>query len=60
MLIPTEPIGSIPGPEKLIEAIKAFEAGNIQKEKLDEFYSLAIHDTMKRFEQIRSPVITVG
>jgi len=59
-LIPTEPIGSIPRPEKLIDAIKAFEAGNIQKEKLDEVYNLATGDTIKHFEKTGSPVITDG
>ena len=58
MTIPTEPIGSIPRPVKLIEAIA--EAGDCTDPKLDPLYDEAIRDTVARFEATGSPVITDG
>jgi 5-methyltetrahydropteroyltriglutamate--homocysteine methyltransferase len=58
MTIPTEPIGSIPRPPRLIEAIAA--AGNHADPALDPLYEDAIRDTIKRFEATGSPVITDG
>ena len=60
MTIPTEPIGSIPRPIELIEGLQAFNAGHISKSKLDELYDRAIRDTIQRFEETGSPVITDG
>jgi 5-methyltetrahydropteroyltriglutamate--homocysteine methyltransferase len=58
MIIPTEPIGSIPRPPRLIEAIAA--AGNHADPGLDPLYEDAIRDTIARFEATGSPVITDG
>jgi 5-methyltetrahydropteroyltriglutamate--homocysteine methyltransferase len=58
MIIPTEPIGSIPRPARLIEAIAA--AGNHADPALDLLYEDAIGDTIERFEATGSPVITDG
>jgi 5-methyltetrahydropteroyltriglutamate--homocysteine methyltransferase len=58
MTIPTEPIGSIPRPVKLIEAIA--EIGDHGDPKLDPFYEDAIRDTIAQFEATGSPVITDG
>ncbi len=60
MSIPTEPIGSIPRPKKLIEAIQALQAGRLSQQELDELYTSAIVDTIERFEATGSPVITDG
>ena len=60
MAIPTEPIGSIPRPPQLIEAITSFQAGKITREALDEKYQAAIEDTITRLEQTGSPVLTDG
>src|ERR1035438_206817 len=60
MAIPTEPIGSIPRPPELIQAIKSFEAGGIGAEDLDRAYSEALRDTIERLEQTGSPVLTDG
>jgi 5-methyltetrahydropteroyltriglutamate--homocysteine methyltransferase len=57
MTIPTEPIGSIPRPLALIEAVAA---GNSQDPKLDPLFDAAIRDTIARFEATGSPVITDG
>jgi 5-methyltetrahydropteroyltriglutamate--homocysteine methyltransferase len=58
MNIPTEPIGSIPRPVELIEAIA--EAGDFTDPKLDPLYEEAIRDTIKQFEATGSPIITDG
>ena len=55
--IPTEPIGSIPRPLPLIEAIAA-KGGT--DPSLDPLYEEAIQDTIERFEATGSPVITDG
>lgn len=60
MQIPTEPIGSIPRPPELIEAVQAFAAGRVSREELDRLYDRALRDTIVRFEQTGSPVITDG
>src|SRR6202165_808988 len=57
MMIPTEPIGSIPRPLWLIEAIVA---GDGADPRLDPLYEEAIRDTIERFEATGSPVITDG
>jgi 5-methyltetrahydropteroyltriglutamate--homocysteine methyltransferase len=60
MSIPTEPIGSIPRPQELIEGVKAFEAGRISQKELNSLYNSAILDTIHLFEATGSPVITDG
>lgn len=57
MMIPTEPIGSIPRPPALIAAV---EAGGIPPEQLDTMYEEAIRDTVQRMEATGSPVISDG
>ena len=58
MSIPTEPIGSIPRPLKLIEAVAAL--GDHTDPKLEPLYDEAVRDTIERFEATSSPVITDG
>jgi 5-methyltetrahydropteroyltriglutamate--homocysteine methyltransferase len=58
MTIPTEPIGSIPRPLPLIEAVAA--SGDGADPKLEPLYDAAIRDTIERFEATGSPVITDG
>jgi 5-methyltetrahydropteroyltriglutamate--homocysteine methyltransferase len=57
MTIPTEPIGSIPRPPQLIEAI-ARRGGN--DPSLEPLFDDAIRDTIERFEATGSPVIADG
>jgi 5-methyltetrahydropteroyltriglutamate--homocysteine methyltransferase len=57
MAIPTEPIGSIPRPLRLIEAIG--QLGN-ENPGLAPLYDEAIRDTIERFEATGSPVVTDG
>ena len=60
MAIPTEPIGSIPRPAQLIQAIASFQAGEIARDVLDGAYSEALRDTIDRLEQTGSPILTDG
>lgn len=56
-MLPTEPIGSVPRPIELIDAVERNGADN---PVLDEMYDAAIRDTIARFEATGSPVITDG
>jgi 5-methyltetrahydropteroyltriglutamate--homocysteine methyltransferase len=60
MPILTEPIGSIPRPTSLIEAVRAFQAGKIYAAALEVAYSEALRDTIEGFEKTGSPIITDG
>jgi 5-methyltetrahydropteroyltriglutamate--homocysteine methyltransferase len=57
MIIPTEPIGSIPRPLRLIEALATRDGTDPELEPL---YEEATRDTIERFEATGSPVITDG
>ncbi|HEX2854865.1 MAG TPA: hypothetical protein VHO24_16650 [Opitutaceae bacterium] len=57
MTIPTEPIGSIPRPLPLIDALRTTDGGD---PKLEPLYAEAIRDTVQRFEATGSPVISDG
>ncbi len=56
-MIPTEPIGSIPRPLELQEALARTDADD---PRLDAQYDAAIKDTIARFEATGSPVVTDG
>jgi 5-methyltetrahydropteroyltriglutamate--homocysteine methyltransferase len=55
--IPTEPIGSIPRPVDIIEAVARKGPDDPSMEPL---YAAAVRDTITRFEATGSPVITDG
>jgi 5-methyltetrahydropteroyltriglutamate--homocysteine methyltransferase len=57
MTLPTEPIGSIPRPLELIQALARKDADD---PSLEPLYEDAVRDTVKRFEATGSPVITDG
>ena len=57
MKIPTEPIGSIPRPLSLLEAIGDRDGTDPE---LNPLYEAAIRDTIERFEATGSPVVTDG
>jgi 5-methyltetrahydropteroyltriglutamate--homocysteine methyltransferase len=56
MPLPTEPIGSIPRPRKLIDAM----TGSVPAGDLEALFDEAVRDTIARFEATGSPVITDG
>jgi 5-methyltetrahydropteroyltriglutamate--homocysteine methyltransferase len=60
MKIPTEPIGSIPRPAYLTQAMQAFSAKQITHEDLLSAQDKALIETIALFEQTGSPVITDG
>jgi len=60
MFIPTEPIGSIPRPSELLEALKKYHKGETSVDEVRNAYNLALEDTVKRFEITVSPVISDG
>ena len=60
MPILTEPIGSIPRPVELITAWGDKQAGRISTERFQEIAERALRDTIRRFEDSGSPVITDG
>ena len=57
MNIPTEPIGSIPRPLCLTEALETHDSDD---PRLEPLYEEAIKDTIERFEATGSPIITDG
>jgi 5-methyltetrahydropteroyltriglutamate--homocysteine methyltransferase len=58
--IPTEPVGSIPRPLELIEAVRAAAAGQISGEELERLYVQAVRETIASLEATGSPVISDG
>ena len=60
MPIPTEPVGSIPRPPELIEAMQPFSAGHLSQDQFASLCAAAIVDTIEQFEATGSPVITDG
>ena len=59
-MISTEPIGSIPRPKTLIDGQAAFAAGTLSRDELHELQDEALSDTIERFEETGSPVISDG
>jgi 5-methyltetrahydropteroyltriglutamate--homocysteine methyltransferase len=60
MPLPTEPIGSVPRPPELIEALQKLSAGAITRSEFEPVVNEAVRDTIRRFEETGSPVITDG
>ena len=58
MTIPTEPIGSIPRPRRIIDEVERL--GDGEHSDLAPLYEAAVRDTIARFEETGSPVITDG
>jgi 5-methyltetrahydropteroyltriglutamate--homocysteine methyltransferase len=60
MTIPTEPIGSIPRPPELLAMLAYYRSGQATLDQLNKAYDDALRDTVKRFEETGSPVISDG
>jgi 5-methyltetrahydropteroyltriglutamate--homocysteine methyltransferase len=60
MTLPTEPIGSIPRPQALQAGMQAAAAGTISAGELNALFDDAVRDTLRRFEETGSPVVTDG
>ena len=59
-MIPTEPIGSIPRPQALLDAMGELAAGRIAQGEMNRLYDSALQDTISRLEATGSPVISDG
>ena len=60
MKIPTEPVGSIPRPAYLQEAMKLFAQGQIPEKELTAKTEQALKETIQQLEATGSPVISDG
>src|ERR1700677_3713031 len=60
MPIPTEAIGSIPRTVELLAAMQARATGTISAEQLLAAEEVALGDTIARFENTGSPIVTDG
>lgn len=60
MSIPTEPVGSIPRPKELMEAVANYNAGKLSGEQLDELYERSVRETIVALEATGAPVVTDG
>ncbi|RZT86547.1 methionine synthase II (cobalamin-independent) [Pseudonocardia sediminis] len=58
--IPTEPVGSLPRPQKLQDAYAAYDEGSIDKPDLEAEQETAVKDTLSRYEATGSPIISDG
>jgi 5-methyltetrahydropteroyltriglutamate--homocysteine methyltransferase len=60
MAIPTEPIGSVPRPAALLAGVRAYSEGRLAQQELADLYAAALEETIQRFEDTDSPVISDG
>jgi 5-methyltetrahydropteroyltriglutamate--homocysteine methyltransferase len=60
MTIPTEPIGSLPRPLELQKALAGYATGQVSASELDQLYDHAVQDTVERFNETGSQLITDG
>ena len=58
--IPTEPIGSVPRPDYLIEAMVAHGAGRLDDAELGRAMERAVAETIAAMEATGSPIVTDG
>jgi methionine synthase II (cobalamin-independent) len=60
MPIPTEPVGSLPRPAKLQQALADYDAGKISHEQLTREQDAACLDSIKRMEATGAPIVSDG
>lgn len=60
MKIRTEPVGSVPRPKYLVDALQAFSQQQISETELQQLSEKALKKTIQCFEETGSPVITDG
>jgi methionine synthase II (cobalamin-independent) len=58
--IPTEPVGSLPRPDKLQAAYAEYDAGKIDKQQLEAEQEAAAKDSIERGEATGAPIISDG
>lgn len=60
MSVPTEPIGSVPRPPRLIEGMRGAAEGRVSEQELEALREEALAQTIAELEATGSPVITDG
>ena len=60
MTIPTEPVGSLPRPARLQEAIRQYDEGAITRDELSALQDEACRDSIQRMEATGSPIVSDG
>jgi 5-methyltetrahydropteroyltriglutamate--homocysteine methyltransferase len=60
MTLLTEPIGSVPRSEQLLNAMRQYADGSISQSEFHTVESEALRETISRFEETGSPIITDG
>jgi methionine synthase II (cobalamin-independent) len=58
--IPTEPVGSLPRPNKLQQAYAQYDAGEITHDQLEAEQDKAVKDSIERGEATGEPIISDG
>jgi methionine synthase II (cobalamin-independent) len=58
--IPTEPVGSLPRPNKLQKGYAAYDAGEISLEDLQVLQDEAVKDSIERMEATGAPIVSDG
>ncbi|MDX6690923.1 MAG: hypothetical protein QOG15_2380, partial [Solirubrobacteraceae bacterium] len=58
--IPTEPVGSLPRPQKLQQAYADYDAGSISQDDLEKQQDAAAKDSIERMEATGSPINSDG
>jgi methionine synthase II (cobalamin-independent) len=58
--IPTEPVGSLPRPDKLQAAYAQYDEGKIDKQQLESEQEAAAKDSIERGEATGAPIISDG
>jgi methionine synthase II (cobalamin-independent) len=58
--IPTEPVGSLPRPDKLQAAYAEYDAGKISKDELETEQEAAARDSISRGEAAGEPIVSDG
>jgi methionine synthase II (cobalamin-independent) len=58
--IPTEPVGSLPRPDRLQAAYAEYDAGKIDKQQLETEQEAAAKDSIERGEATGAPIISDG
>jgi methionine synthase II (cobalamin-independent) len=58
--IPTEPVGSLPRPQKLQQAYADYDAGEIDKDALEAEQDAAAKDSIERSDATGAPIVSDG
>ena len=58
--IPTEPVGSLPRPNRLQQAYAQYDAGQITRDQLEAEQDTAVRDSIEHLEATGEPIISDG